>query len=42
MLEEQVKAGEEKLEAVIVGIKPVLDYVSFELPECQDPNIWVC
>lgn len=42
MLGEQVKAQEEKLEAVIAGIKPMLDCVGFELPECQDPNIWVC
>ena len=30
---EKVKAEEDKLEAVIVGIKPMLDCVSFEPPK---------
>ena len=38
MFEEQVKAREEKLEAVVAGITPVLDCISFEPPEASS---WV-
>ena len=33
VFEDQVKAHDDKLEAMTAGIKPVLDYIGFALPQ---------